>query len=69
MPIFDYLCHDCKETSEVIVSFKDLNNTMKCPNCGSRDTERLLSASGQSFRLYGSGFEKRTHKDTGDWGN
>ena len=41
MPLFDFRCHACQHT------FEDLafdNETVVCPQCGSQDTSRLVSA-------------------------
>ena len=44
MPIYDYRCRECGKVSEIVLlslSSKDI----KCPNCGSKNLERLISAS------------------------
>ncbi len=43
MPLFKYRCRDCGEEFEELVSF-DKSNDMECPQCGSRQTEKLVSA-------------------------
>lgn len=42
MPLFDYLCLECGETSEILVSSADEH--CKCAACGSLKTKKLLSA-------------------------
>lgn len=42
MPIFDYLCLDCRKTSEVITTGRA--DRVACPVCGSQNLEKLLSA-------------------------
>ncbi len=52
MPIYEYRCLDCGKISEVFLRSRDSEST-KCPNCGSRNLERLLSAS-YTIRMSGS---------------
>ena len=42
MPIYDVLCGECGQVSEVLV----MNDRapMTCPNCGSEKTEKQMSA-------------------------
>ena len=64
MPLFDYHCTACNHTWEELV----LNDEPKtCPHCGNTSPVRLITSTGVSFRLYGEGFHRRSHKDTGDW--
>lgn len=42
MPLFDYLCSDCGESSEVLIT--DSSARVACPSCGSRNLKKLLSA-------------------------
>ena len=42
MPLFDYLCQDCGEISEVLVT--SLSDTPACASCGSKKLKKLLSA-------------------------
>lgn len=54
MPLFDYFCEDCRNTSEILVSGPE--NMLVCKNCGSRNLKKLLSAhssySGNSRNSY-----------------
>lgn len=44
MPIYEYKCLDCGEVSEIFL--RSLNSeSIECPICGSKNLERLLSAS------------------------
>ena len=43
MPLYEYRCSKCKKEFETLVSIKDLDNSIKCPNCGSEKTNRLMS--------------------------
>ncbi|MBW2566199.1 MAG: zinc ribbon domain-containing protein [Deltaproteobacteria bacterium] len=42
MPIFEYLCLDCGERSEVLIVRSD--EEAQCPACGTRKLKKLLSA-------------------------
>ncbi len=41
MPLYDYTCKKCGQTSELLVSASE---APKCPGCGSKRLERLVSA-------------------------
>ena len=43
MPLYEYQCSKCESKFETLVSFKDSDNSVKCPKCGSQKTDRLLS--------------------------
>ena len=64
MAIFDYRCEHCGHKFERIWLGKE--GIAQCPECHEYDCRKLVSG-GQGFRLIGEGFEKRHHKDTGDW--
>jgi len=42
MPIYDYKCRECGKVTEIISLGADDSRT--CPECGSRNLERLISA-------------------------
>ncbi|MFZ3047567.1 MAG: zinc ribbon domain-containing protein [Desulfatirhabdiaceae bacterium] len=42
VPIYDVICHSCGKNSEVLVISR--NDLLICPNCGSTQTTRLVSA-------------------------
>jgi len=44
MPIYDFKCRECGRTSEVFVRNLD-SPVAHCPDCGSEDMEKLISAS------------------------
>lgn len=64
MPIYDYKCEDCETVFEKLWLGKE--GIAVCPDCQSTNTTKFISGN-TSFRLYGDGFYKKTHKDTGDW--
>jgi len=41
MPLYEYKCCKCGEKFEELVSSSDA--TVRCPECGSEETERLIS--------------------------
>lgn len=52
MPIYEYQCDKCGETTEVLQKFSDAPIS-KCPSCGSQ-MHKLMSMN--SFQLKGSGW-------------
>ena len=43
MPLYDYLCLECKNTTEILVTRS--NEEPCCPDCGSKKMKKMLSAS------------------------
>lgn len=54
MPIFEYVCEDCKKTAEIIHG-SDESPEIKCSTCGKR-TKKIFSPAGLVFK--GTGFYK-----------
>ena len=52
MPIYEYQCSDCGQTTEILQKTSD-PNASRCENCGG-ELERLLSA--PAIRFKGSGW-------------
>ena len=42
MPLFDYLCLDCGNVSELLVMASD--DKQSCPECGGANLKKMLSA-------------------------
>lgn len=42
MPLFDFLCMDCGETSELLIAGSD--ERPRCKTCGGHNLKKLLSA-------------------------
>jgi putative FmdB family regulatory protein len=42
MPLYDYLCTECRKTSEILVTRS--SEEPCCPVCGSRKVKKMLSA-------------------------
>lgn len=53
MPIYEYGCEKCGTVTEVIAKVSD-PAPAKCPSCGSKKIERIVSRS--SFQLKGGGW-------------
>ena len=43
MPIYDFKCRDCGKVSEILL--RGIEQAVCCPDCGSDNMERLISAS------------------------
>ncbi|GAB5046748.1 FmdB family zinc ribbon protein [Thermodesulfovibrio sp. TK110] len=43
MPFYEYKCKECNITFQVLKSISKRDEPEKCPNCGSSQTERLIS--------------------------
>jgi len=44
MPIYDFRCKECGKVSEFLVANFSDGKTLACPDCGSLNMERLISA-------------------------
>lgn len=42
MPIYDYLCKECGNVNEILITGSEQD--IECPGCGSRKLKKLLSA-------------------------
>jgi putative FmdB family regulatory protein len=43
MPIYEYVCQDCKQEFEVIRSFSQADAPIQCTACGGKDNKRKIS--------------------------
>jgi putative FmdB family regulatory protein len=43
MPIYEYICLDCKQKVELLRPMKDADAPVTCAQCGSDHTSRMLS--------------------------
>ena len=48
MPIYEYRCQKCGEKFEKLVRSSTDQTELTCPNCGSNQTEKLMSVFGTS---------------------
>lgn len=44
MPLYEYKCRKCGMVSEILVQSGASGNEVSCPECGSKDLEKLLTA-------------------------
>ncbi len=44
MPRYDYRCPDCKKKFSVLLSIKEHDAGVKCPKCGGKKVEQLISS-------------------------
>ncbi len=44
MPVYDFMCHKCGKVSEFLLSNLSDSRTLDCPDCGSQQLKRLISA-------------------------
>ena len=49
MPIYEYVCKDCKNHFEVLTTSSGSTETVKCPKCKSLDVTKTISTS--NFRM------------------
>ncbi|RLB08228.1 MAG: zinc ribbon domain-containing protein [Deltaproteobacteria bacterium] len=50
MPIYEYRCLACGETSEIFQGIGDSSDPLQCKHCGSKDLERVLSPTSFTFK-------------------
>ena len=63
MPIYEYTCKKCgHEFEELVFSQKDMP---ACPQCGSRNTEKLMSACSSKIDTGGPNFDALHHPGGG----
>lgn len=43
MPLYEYICDDCKEVFEELTGMSETENGPVCPACGSEKTRRQFS--------------------------
>jgi putative FmdB family regulatory protein len=51
MPIYEYVCKDCKKHFEQLLSSANSSATVKCKECGSLNVKKTISAG--NFRMGG----------------
>ena len=45
MPVYDYVCDDCRKAFEQTLSLREHDgNTIKCPHCGGRNVRQEAAA-------------------------
>ena len=43
MPIYEYICLDCKKEYEILRSFNEADQSIACDECGGENVKRKLS--------------------------
>ncbi len=43
MPIYEYICLECKKEYEILRSFNEADTPMECEECGGENVKRKLS--------------------------
>ncbi|MCM8787558.1 MAG: zinc ribbon domain-containing protein [Candidatus Omnitrophica bacterium] len=44
MPIYEYKCKNCKAKFELLITSCGIEVPQKCPGCGSKNIEKLISS-------------------------
>ncbi len=44
MPIYEYRCRKCGEVFEKIMKVNEKGDSLKCPRCGEKKPEKILSS-------------------------
>lgn len=64
MPIYEYRCLECGEKFEKLVRFSTPVSEIKCPKCGGREVEKLIS----NFGLQTGSVRRATRSTSMRWG-
>ncbi len=43
MPVYEFVCRDCKKRFEIVRPVSDVKASVTCPGCGSQNVERAWS--------------------------
>ena len=44
MPVYDYICNDCKKSFETVLTLAEHEERISCPHCGSKNVEQEAAA-------------------------
>ena len=44
MPLYEYQCKKCEKKFETLVSVSKSDDPQECPECGSKESNRLISS-------------------------
>ena len=61
MPIYTFVCKDCKEKFDLLIGVTMDKPELKCKKCGSKNIERIIS----SFNVGESSKNTQTSSDSG----
>ncbi len=64
MPIYEFVCEDCKHEFETLLRKREEAEDVRCPQCRSPRTKRLMSVTGAIITDGGGGSKPslETHK-------
>ncbi len=65
MILFEFFCNDCKKEFEELTT--PLNDSVKCPYCGSLNTKKLISAVNVKGVEKSSGLTSNSCSSTGNF--
>jgi putative FmdB family regulatory protein len=60
MPVYEFVCHDCQDKFERILSIAKRKTPQQCPECHSGNTEKIISQVGVVLR--GDGWPSKALK-------
>ena len=43
MPVYEFVCHDCEKTFEILRPMSETASNVTCVHCGSTNIERIWS--------------------------
>jgi len=43
MPVYDYVCKQCKKEFEKVLTLEEHEHRVTCPACGSSDVEQVVT--------------------------
>ncbi|MCD6385759.1 zinc ribbon domain-containing protein [Candidatus Sumerlaeota bacterium] len=55
MPIYEYRCKECNHRFEDLIRNESEAHSVKCPKCGSKSIEKLMSSAGIQMNSSSSG--------------
>ena len=55
MPIYEFKCLKCEEFMELLIMNSDEKMEVKCPQCSSRELERVISTTSHTINAASSG--------------
>ena len=60
MPIYEFKCLDCEKFIELLIMNSDEKVELKCPECNSKELERVLSTTSYAMGTGSGGSNKVT---------
>lgn len=60
MPVYEYRCNSCNQNFDELLTFSGAKETQECPQCHSRETERIIAVPQVIFK--GDGWADKNAK-------